>query len=170
MAYRGGVGSHNAKHILRKMVQRKKRVVSELNAAARELRPILNAECKKVLTEKIYNVEIPFRATVSDKTRKKFAGTSTQRAGGKDLRQWKRAGNGGGILGAEKARVEGTTIILLNSKEYARFRYTLGTPQGRKIKSKGVQSVQWHHEAIKRKWAVIRAVRRKHVLQALIAR
>ena len=138
----------NAKEIAARMKARGPAVIRELRKAARELAPELEAESKRILSKRIYSVPIPKRPR-----------------SGKP--KWTRAGQGGGILAHEKARPDGVTVVMTNDSDHALARHALGTPEGRRIVSEGVQSVQWHTEAIAAKRPRILEVRRKAVFRAL---
>lgn len=156
--------STNADEIYRRMLARQQAVKRELTAAAREIAPALRRENRKILQEKIYSVEIPFNAKATARDRKRYAGTSRQTARGEEIRQWRRTGE---LLRREQAKAEGAVVILFNPVSYAGARYRLGTEEGRKIRTPGVQSVQWHREALDKRRTWIREVRRRHVLRAL---
>jgi hypothetical protein len=155
--------SSNAATVLRKMNARKERVTRELNAAAHQLGPELAGEAKRRMQDGIYNVPIPLTARANKRLGSNAAvrKRTTKGAAG----QWQRTGN---LKRSEGWRVEGVTLFLTNNAEYAAARYTLGTPRSsRKIRSPGVQSVQWQEQAITAKRARILEVRRQAVLRAL---
>lgn len=137
--------SHNAGEIVKKMLGRKTAVIRELSAAARQLAPELNVESKRILSRRIYSIPVP-------------RGPRSGKPG------WKRTA---GLLNNERAKADGVNVVLTNGQVYAGPRYRLGTPEGRQIRSSGVQSVQWHHEAIQAKKTVILERRRRAVLRAL---
>lgn len=161
---RGRITS-NAGELARRMQQRKAAVLRELSREAVAIKNELVAESRRILKEEIYDQEIPFRKSVGEAVRQKYGGTSRQKVGGKQIRQWQRSGD---LLREERGRTDGPVVILLNTKHYAGPRYRLGTSKGQKIKSEGVRSVQWQGEAIRRKRSVILQRRRQAVLRALL--
>lgn len=155
--------SSNAKDILRKMRARKAAVERELAGAARQLGPELSADAKRIQQLRIYNVPIPLKASSE---RKLGANSPIRKRTTKGQHgKWQRSGN---LKRSEGWRTEGVTLYLTNNTEYAAARDALGTARGRKIKSPGVQSVQWQVEAITRKRARILEVRRRALLRALL--
>lgn len=155
--------SSNAEVILRRMNQRKAQVVAGLNAAARTLGPELSAEAKRLMQTGIYNVPIPLTASANRRLGQNAAVRSKTTK--EQYGVWSRSGN---LKRSEGWRVEGVTLWLTNNAEYAAARYTLGTAQSsRKIRTPGVQSVQWQEQAITNKRVRILEVRRAAVLKAL---
>jgi len=152
--------SHNAGQIIARMNARKSAVVRELSQAAREIGAEVSGESKKILQADVYNVPIPFRAGATAAQRKRLAGKTTKGSAG----AWSRTGN---LKRQENFTIEGPTVILRNNAKYAVARFNLGTAQGRKIRSPGVQSVQWQTEAIAKKRTRILEIRRKALLRAL---
>lgn len=124
----------NSDRIASRMRERARLCRSEFPATARVVRDLLVAECRRVLVEKIYLVPIP----LNPRTGKQ---------------QWLRTGQ---LLAQERGEVDGTFIVLTNGQSYALARYLLGTPQGRQIRSPGVQSVQWRDEAVRNKRAEVK--------------
>ena len=157
----------NVLQVLGRMQARKTAVTSELHGAARKVALELNAEAKRIMNRDIYSVEIPFNSRASAADRAEFSGTSTQRSKGKVIRKWRRTGN---LLRRERSKAVGTDVVLTNDAAYARPRYTLGTPEGRKIRTPSVRSVQWQEEAVAAKRTFILRVRREAVLHALLRR
>lgn len=138
---------HNAFVLAQKMARRRHAVERELGRAAVLIKVKLVAASKKILSARIYSVPVPVSGT------------------GRAL--WKRAGGGGGILGLEKGYTRGATVVLQNQSAHSIPRYRLGTSQGRRIVSPGIQSVQWHEEAIAQERGFILETRRAAVVRAL---
>jgi hypothetical protein len=152
--------STNARALQGAMRRRAQSVIRELEGAARELAPAVNADAKDILKRRIYSVEIPFKPGTSKRTRERYAGTS----GGQRHRQWRRTGD---VQNRERARAEGTSIVLTNNSGHAVGRHVLGLPGHRKIRTPGVQSVQWQKEAAERKRRQILERRRQGARRAL---
>ena len=155
------------------MQRRKERVTRELSAAAVIIKVRLVSESRKILSEKVYSVPIPLRPrNVAGLTRSQLkklyhadgSRTSTQRVGGKNVTKWKRSGQ---LLARESGRTEGPVVYLFNPMAYAVARYILGTAEGGRIVTSGVQSVQWEAEAVQRNRSFILEERRKGVRRAL---
>lgn len=154
--------THNAAKLVRKMRARRAAVERELKAAGRVLAPALNAEAKRIMQEQIYNVPIPLKKS-SDRSLPTNAAVRRKTTKGKHGK-WQRTG---ALKRRETARPVGMTVVLENRQRYAPARHALGTSEGRRIVSPGVQSVQWQTEALANKRAFVLQVRRRHVLRAL---
>jgi hypothetical protein len=137
----------NAEALIRRMERRPRAVRLQLEGVARSFAPRFLAENKKLLTTHVYNVKIPKRP----KSKKP---------------QWRREG---GLRRAERARADGVAIVMSNGMVYAASRFRLGTPDGRPIRSEGVQSIQWHHEAFAALRDDLLQARRQAVLRGLIS-
>lgn len=146
------------------MQRRKAAVIAELSREAVGIKNELVAESRRILKSEIYDQPIPLKKRVSEQIRERYAQSSRQKVGGKDIRQWKRTGD---LLREERGTTTGAVVVLVNTKRYAGARYLLGTAQGRQIKSQGVRSVQWQQEAVTRKRSMILKRRRAAVLRAL---
>lgn len=156
--------SSNAAAVFLRMAARPEAVRRELETAARRLAPRLNRAAKKILNRRIYSKEIPFKKSTSAKTRAQQAGTSKQTKGGKATRLWRRTGE---LLRRERALADGMAVVMVNDVAYAVPRYMLGTAEGRDIRSAGVESVQWHAEALVEEREAVLDERRQAVLRAL---
>src|SRR5687767_8461214 len=117
---------HNTAQVLRKMLRRGPRTRHELSGAARRIAVVVNRKSKRVLQDRIYSKPIP-----------------VGRRSGRP--KWRRTGD---VKRRETARAEGLDVVLENRSGHAVARHDLGTPRGRRIVSEGVESVQWHSEAI----------------------
>ena len=157
--------STNAQAILGRMHARSARVRSELERAARDISNELTGEAKRVLQDEVYNVPIPLKAS-ADRRLSPTAAVRSKTTKGK-LGQWTRTGN---LKRRERGKAQGPVVIMENTARYSLARHNLGTSKGRQIRSKGVKSVQWHGEAIKRKRGYILKRRRDAVLRALRGR
>lgn len=138
-------------------------IVAELNAALeRELRAAngrigarVSGDARRILNEKVYSVEIPFRTGATASQRRRFAGTSRQIERGRRFRRWTRTGD---LLRAETwaLRTEGRgahAVVLTNGMAYAVYRHDLGTDRSsRKAGEQTGQSptrvCEWQREAV----------------------
>jgi hypothetical protein len=134
----------NAGQIAARMRARQAASQRELRTAARRIAIQMRKATTRVMRSRIYSVPIPRTRT--------------------GLPKWVRTGE---LLGKEAARADGVRVILSNPTGHAIPRYTLGTPAGRNIVSHGVQSVQWHREAIMQERGYILKERREALLRAL---
>lgn len=73
------------------------------------------------------------------------------------------------LRGGEKARTRGATIIMANRARHARARHALGTAEGRRIRTPGVKSTQWHREVLVASRGRIVEERRRAVVRGLRA-
>lgn len=126
----------------------------ELKAANAQIGAKLNGEAKRLLSEEVYSVPIPFtkaanrgsatQKALSEKTKKRIFETSTQRLKGQVIRKWRR---GGTLLHGEQWKYLGTGeqgVILTNNTAYAAPRNALGgpNPPNRAGRKAGIQRPQ----------------------------
>jgi hypothetical protein len=176
----------NAAALIARMRARKEHVTRELTAEARPMAREINTEARKIMVAEIYSVPIPFKASALRRVEARGAIHPARTRSGGIMRplspkmlaklsavairgqygQWTRTNR---LLAREKADARGVLITLHNNMVYAHARHVLGTPQGRRIRSKGVRSVQWQWQAVANKQRYILERRRAAVLRALVA-
>jgi hypothetical protein len=98
------------------------------------IRSVVLEESRTILATRIYAIPIP---------RSKKTGKA----------KWKRTQD---LYQKETVRIRGGNLELVNTSDHAAAREALGTPQGRPIRSPGVQSVQWQSEAVRNRLDDIR--------------
>jgi hypothetical protein len=136
--------STNAAQLARRMRDRPAAVRRNLLRVAREMAPRIAELSRGVMRAKIYSVPIPK---------------------GKNGRQkWIRTR---ALLNSEQGEPRGQDILLRNAAPHAVPRRDLGTPQGRPIRSPGVQSVNWQGESREQARAEVLQARREAVQRAL---
>jgi hypothetical protein len=126
--------STNGQEIKERWERRAAKFGQARRKAQDSIRSVILEESRKILATKIYSKPIPRRPR-----------------SGKP--KWVRKQE---LYQAEQCVIQGGDVILRNTSKHAKSRYDLGTPQGRPIRSEGVESVQWQHEALRNRIDQIR--------------
>lgn len=156
----------NSAVLWKRMQKRREVIVRELERAAVLIGARLSAAAKKVMQEQIYDVPIPLRRS-SDRLLARDSPIRKRTTKGRHG-QWFRTGN---LKRSEGWRVEGTTIILANNAIYSAARHALGSSRSsRKIRSRGVRSVQWQTQAIRENREEILRIQREAVVRTFARR
>jgi hypothetical protein len=157
--------SSNVAAIQRRMERRRTLVVQELERAAVILGGRLSGQSKRLMQENIYDIPIPLKRA-SDRMLPRSSPIRQRTTKGKHGRWW-RTGN---LKRSEGWRTLGPSIILTNNALYAVYRYWLGTRRGRRIRTRGIRSIQWQARAVRTMWNQVMAVRREALVRALTRR
>jgi hypothetical protein len=134
----------NAAQLAQRMRDRPAAVRRNLLAVAQEMAPRAQELSRGVLQAKIYAKPIPRRKSGQPK--------------------WHRSRS---LLNLETAEPRGQDILLRNTSDHATHRKNLGTPEGRPIRSEGVEVVDWQKSARDGIRAELLAARREAVFRGL---
>lgn len=153
----------------------------ELRTANERIGAKVNSDARRILSEQVYSVPIPFtkaanRGTrgskpLSDRTKDKLFNTSTQKHRGRSIRKWDRTAN---LLNRERyvltlALQGAQAVILVNDAAYGVARNDLGLPGKRRAGTQRPQadvpaeersqtrSIQWQVKAVEMNKPWIRA-------------
>lgn len=155
----------NAGALARRFQARAEAVRPALERAAVKVARVVQIECRRVMTQKIYSAPIPLTARADARLRadSPIRGHVNKGRHG----QWRRTG---ALRRAEQAKPKaGGAVALTNDRPYAKARHQLGLPGGRRIVSPGVQPAPWRTEGIARTRRVVLELRRREVVKALRA-